>query len=186
MVDFITIAAESRRMLRVLDEMLGGDDDEDDFGAGGQQQNVQQFDSALAAATAASSSATSATATRPLLSKTAEGELYLLATNFLLYVAMVIITTIVAKVYFPESRKKTFIYSIASSAGPACFFACLPQSNFDGFFLMLLILVRLSSSCSLCLSLSLSPSLCGRNYCDYSRTCLDDSACKKLRLSHGQ
>eukprot|EP00546_Thalassionema_frauenfeldii_P012301 CAMPEP_0178924708 /NCGR_PEP_ID=MMETSP0786-20121207/17477_1 /TAXON_ID=186022 /ORGANISM="Thalassionema frauenfeldii, Strain CCMP 1798" /LENGTH=216 /DNA_ID=CAMNT_0020599449 /DNA_START=89 /DNA_END=736 /DNA_ORIENTATION=- len=39
----------------------------------------------------------------PLLSPSAEAELYLLASNFLLYVALVIITTLIAKVYFPSS-----------------------------------------------------------------------------------
>ena len=43
---------------------------------------------------------------RPVLSKSAEAELYLLATNFLLYVAMVIITILVAKIYFPESLQR--------------------------------------------------------------------------------
>jgi adenosine 3'-phospho 5'-phosphosulfate transporter B2 len=43
---------------------------------------------------------------RPLLSPTAEGELFLLATNFLLYVAMVIITIIVCKIYFPEALER--------------------------------------------------------------------------------
>jgi hypothetical protein len=43
---------------------------------------------------------------RPFFSKTAESELYLLATNFLLYVAMVIITVMVAKIYFPESLQR--------------------------------------------------------------------------------
>jgi hypothetical protein len=43
------------------------------------------------------------TQTSPFMSPAAEAELFLLATNFLLYVAMVIITTIVAKIYFPES-----------------------------------------------------------------------------------
>mmetsp|Transcript_5777 Transcript_5777/g.17177 ORF Transcript_5777/g.17177 Transcript_5777/m.17177 type:complete len:623 (+) Transcript_5777:277-2145(+) len=52
-------------------------------------------------------STTTTTTTRPFLSKSAEAELYLLATNFLLYVAMVIITTIVAKIYFPESLDRT-------------------------------------------------------------------------------
>jgi len=42
----------------------------------------------------------------PLLSPTAEAELFLLATNFLLYVAMVIITTMVCKIYFPESLER--------------------------------------------------------------------------------
>mmetsp|Transcript_24274 Transcript_24274/g.37413 ORF Transcript_24274/g.37413 Transcript_24274/m.37413 type:complete len:492 (-) Transcript_24274:1309-2784(-) len=40
---------------------------------------------------------------QPLFSPSAEAELYLLATNFLLYVALIIITTLIAKVYFPES-----------------------------------------------------------------------------------
>jgi len=43
----------------------------------------------------------------PLLSPTAEAELLLLATNFLLYVAMVIIVTIVCKIYFPDSLKRS-------------------------------------------------------------------------------
>lgn len=43
---------------------------------------------------------------RPLLSPSAEAELFLLATNFLLYVAMVIITTMIAKIYFPESLER--------------------------------------------------------------------------------
>ena len=42
----------------------------------------------------------------PFFSKSAEAELYVLATNFLLYVAMVIITIIVAKIYFPESLQR--------------------------------------------------------------------------------
>jgi len=48
----------------------------------------------------------SVTSQQPLLSATAEVELYLLATNFLLYVAMVIITTLVAKIYFPEAVER--------------------------------------------------------------------------------
>lgn len=43
------------------------------------------------------------TPSRPLLSPTSEAELLNLATNFLLYVAMIIIIIIVAKVYFPGS-----------------------------------------------------------------------------------
>jgi len=43
---------------------------------------------------------------RPLLSPSAEAELFLLATNFLLYVAMVIITTFIAKIYFPECLER--------------------------------------------------------------------------------
>jgi len=43
---------------------------------------------------------------RPLLSPAAEAELFLLATNFLLYVALVIIVVIVAHIYFPESLQR--------------------------------------------------------------------------------
>jgi len=53
----------------------------------------------------------------PLLSPTAEAELLLLATNFLLYTAMVIIVTIIAKVYFPEAlqRSTSKVQSISRS-----------------------------------------------------------------------
>lgn len=44
--------------------------------------------------------------TEPFFSPSAEKEVYLLATNFLLYVAMVIITTMIAKIYFPESLRR--------------------------------------------------------------------------------
>jgi len=46
---------------------------------------------------------------QPLLSPSAEAELLMLATNFLLYVAMVIITIMICKIYFPDSleRKET-------------------------------------------------------------------------------
>mmetsp|Transcript_286 Transcript_286/g.467 ORF Transcript_286/g.467 Transcript_286/m.467 type:complete len:533 (+) Transcript_286:139-1737(+) len=43
---------------------------------------------------------------RPLLTPSAEAELFLLASNFLLYVAMIIITTMVAKIYFPDSLER--------------------------------------------------------------------------------
>lgn len=43
----------------------------------------------------------STAATKPLLSPSADAELYVLATNFLLYVAMVIITIMVCRIYFP-------------------------------------------------------------------------------------
>ena len=63
----------------------------------------------------------------------------LLATNFLLYVAMVIITTMVAKIYFPESLERnpggaggsarSFSYRIArSKEGMTC-------RNFSGYLL---------------------------------------------------
>jgi hypothetical protein len=55
---------------------------------------------------------------RPFFSKTAESELYLLATNFLLYVAMVIITVMVAKIYFPESLQRGRGNSFPDPASP--------------------------------------------------------------------
>ncbi|CAB9498983.1 Adenosine 3'-phospho 5'-phosphosulfate transporter 1 [Seminavis robusta] len=66
---------------------------------------------------------TSVPISSPLLSPTAEAELYLLATNFLLYVAMVIITIMVAKIYFPEAldrgvsmpQSRTFNYRMADA-----------------------------------------------------------------------
>lgn len=74
-----------------------GDDD------AGMNQQQQQYYSA-AATTAAAAGRPPAPAISPYaLSSTAEAELYMLATNFLLYVAMVIITAIVAKIYFPEA-----------------------------------------------------------------------------------
>jgi len=42
----------------------------------------------------------------PMLSPAAEAELFSLSINFLLYVAMVLIITMVAKIYFPESLER--------------------------------------------------------------------------------
>lgn len=42
----------------------------------------------------------------PMLSPAAEAELFMLATNFLLYVAMVLIITMIAKIYFPEALER--------------------------------------------------------------------------------
>jgi hypothetical protein len=104
-MDFIALAAETdpRRLLRVLTDVLG---DDDGFGPtvgdsisnmAEQPQSPQQPQSYYGDESAAG------TSDKPFLSKVAEAELYLLATNFLLYVAMVLITTMVAKIYFPES-----------------------------------------------------------------------------------
>lgn len=107
MVDFVDLAESSRWLLQ---RFLG--DDNDDFvnlEGDGQQ--------AAAAATAAHGGGDNIlhtfvyedsmnVQTRPFLSKSAEAELYLLCTNFLLYVAMVIITTMIAKIYFPESLER--------------------------------------------------------------------------------
>jgi hypothetical protein len=50
---------------------------------------------------------------RPLLSPEAEAELFMLATNFLLYVALVIIVIIVAQIYFPESLQRGITTTVA-------------------------------------------------------------------------
>ena len=87
-MDFITLATEThelqRRVVRHLTDVLGDEEDYDDV-----------------------IDATTASTSKPLLSKTAEAELYLLATNFLLYVAMVIIATMVARIYFPGSLRRS-------------------------------------------------------------------------------
>lgn len=102
-MDFVTLANEQHRLLRTLEQMLVQDDNYPGTGAG----------------------ATSPAAARPLFSKTAEDELFLLATNFLLYVAMVLVVIMVCKIYFPEMlqsrtgvdgypiRSRTFNYQVA-------------------------------------------------------------------------
>eukprot|EP00579_Thalassiosira_antarctica_P012868 CAMPEP_0201939824 /NCGR_PEP_ID=MMETSP0903-20130614/43997_1 /ASSEMBLY_ACC=CAM_ASM_000552 /TAXON_ID=420261 /ORGANISM="Thalassiosira antarctica, Strain CCMP982" /LENGTH=550 /DNA_ID=CAMNT_0048481453 /DNA_START=118 /DNA_END=1767 /DNA_ORIENTATION=+ len=111
-MDFITLAnaahETSRTFARLLTEDTAAAVEDDDFshlenigvrhsstsGAGGSDgytnnadygtQDVPQMEN------------------RPLLSPTAEAALLELSTNFLLYVAMVMITTMVAKIYFPS------------------------------------------------------------------------------------
>lgn len=94
-MDFITLALETdpRHILRKLDQILTDDDGYDPTHTG---------DAAAAIYSSVQNEDAMSSARAPLMSKTAEAELYLLATNFLLYVALVIITTIVAKIYFPE------------------------------------------------------------------------------------
>jgi hypothetical protein len=101
-MDFVTLANEQHRLLRSLEQMLASDDTK--------QNNY--------------STSASTPATRPLFSKTAEDELFLLATNFLLYVAMVLVVIMVCKIYFPEMlrtrssiegypiRSRTFNYRV--------------------------------------------------------------------------
>jgi adenosine 3'-phospho 5'-phosphosulfate transporter B2 len=117
-MDFITLATETdpRRLLRQLTDVLG---DDDEVAAVGQQQPQSPAyyppDYTHAGAVGGGE--------KPFLSKAAEAELYLLATNFLLYVAMVLITTMVARIYFPESLKRpsvpaprSFSYRMAAVA----------------------------------------------------------------------
>ena len=108
-MDFITLATETntRQLLRQLTDVLG--DDDGTMTVLSNQESAEDTD----------------VPSKPLLSKAAEAELYLLATNFLLYVAMVIIATMVAKIYFPESlersgsptqRARSFSYRMAERA----------------------------------------------------------------------
>merc|ERR1719162_1386687 len=76
------------------------------------QPNASTNDNILNAFVNEDESSYTVTSTSPFLSKSAEVELYLLATNFLLYVAMVIITTIIAKVYFPDSLERGTVPNI--------------------------------------------------------------------------
>mmetsp|Transcript_96543 Transcript_96543/g.144469 ORF Transcript_96543/g.144469 Transcript_96543/m.144469 type:complete len:532 (+) Transcript_96543:99-1694(+) len=97
MTDFIELASSSRWL---LDRVLGEDDD---FVKLEHHDGPSTPDDSILYAMPYSDEAAGP---RPFLSKSAEAELYLLATNFLLYVAMVIISIIIAKIYFPESLER--------------------------------------------------------------------------------
>jgi hypothetical protein len=86
--DFITLATETdpRRLLRRLDQILGDDDSVANSATPSQSTAYTNY---------GADPKYGSSGTTPVLSKTAEAELYLLATNFLLYVAMVIIATMV-------------------------------------------------------------------------------------------
>lgn len=109
-MDFITLATETdpRRLLRHLTDVLGDDDEAVTSGQQQQQHHHQQQSPTYYYSDeyAPVSSGGVGGGEKPILSKAAEAELYLLATNFLLYVAMVLITTMVARIYFPESLKR--------------------------------------------------------------------------------
>jgi hypothetical protein len=107
MVDFIDLAESSRWLIeRILSK---GDNNDDDFvnlevsdaGGGDATRNDGILNSFVYGSSSQQQQPPS-----PFLSKSAEAELYLLCTNFLLYVAMVIITTIIAKIYFPETLQR--------------------------------------------------------------------------------
>lgn len=111
-MDFISLANDQRSLLRRLDQMLGDDDayDQAAAAAGGTAPDV------VTTAVVADS----VVAAKPFLSPHAEAELYLLATNFLLYTAMVIVVILVCKIYFPEwlesrdeVRPRKFHYRVA-------------------------------------------------------------------------
>ena len=109
MADFIDLAESSRWLIERF--LSKGDDNDDDFvnlevsaaggdAAGGSDGIFNSF------VYGSSSTSQQAAPPSPFLSKSSEAELYLLCTNFLLYVAMVIITTIIAKIYFPETLER--------------------------------------------------------------------------------
>lgn len=120
-MDFIALASatSSRNLLR----HLADDNADDDFSHLSYTPTDSSAD--LSRENPASGSAISGVvpdehgldpaAQKPLLSPSAEAELFMLATNFLLYVAMVIITTMVCKIYFPDSleRGKTMARSVS-------------------------------------------------------------------------
>jgi len=113
-MDFITLAntahETSRHLLRLLTEDAAAEDDDfahlenlggrhhADAAAAGGAANTADY----AYGTASDGGVGGGMENRPLLSPTAESALLELSTNFLLYVAMVLITTMVAKVYFPS------------------------------------------------------------------------------------
>lgn len=112
MADFIDIVESSRWL---IDRALAASDTDDFVKIETETQSITE---AAAAATPNDNILHELvkddpyTTANPYLSKSAEVELYLLATNFLLYVAMVIITTIVAKVYFPDSLTRGTIPNV--------------------------------------------------------------------------
>ena len=119
MVDFIELANGSRWLIdRALSSNNNNDDDFtrlENIGGGGIQQPDDSILNSMSYPTSETSGITTGSGnggdwrTQPFLSKSAEAELYMLATNFLLYVAMVIISIMVAKIYFPESLERSEI-----------------------------------------------------------------------------
>ena len=122
-MDFISLAnaahETSRHVFRLLieDTTSTPNNEDDDFAhlenIGGHNHHATEsigyeYTSSGAANTASQQQYTTGTTSmpqlenRPLLSPTAESALLELSTNFLLYVAMVMITTMVAKIYFPS------------------------------------------------------------------------------------
>ena len=113
-MDFISLATEQHRFVRFLDEMLGSDDVNDS----NNNNNALSIASSqsLQYDTMSGSNLpnnnfnqppppeldTTTVLHRPIFSKNAEGELFQLATNFLLYVALVIVVILVCRIYFPE------------------------------------------------------------------------------------
>lgn len=96
-MDFISLATEQHRLLRFLDEMLGEDDPPETARS---EMDVLPAPSPMLQDAGAMEEGVDEV--RPIFSHNAEMELYQLATNFLLYVALVIVVILVCRIYFPE------------------------------------------------------------------------------------
>jgi len=108
-MDFVSIASAVTQAHRFLHANDGDDDmlmDYDASASSSSSSSAKVNDVLSSSSPLMGAQNLSDRSSRPLLSASAETELYLLATNFLLYVAMVIITTIIAKIYFPESLSR--------------------------------------------------------------------------------
>src|SRR6056300_475859 len=114
-MDFVTLATAAHETSRTILRFLKEDSSEDDDFAhleniGGRSSSPEviagsasNYDTTTGGQyTSSYSSTTPPMENRPLLSPTAEAALLELSTNFLLYCAMVLITTMVAKIYFPS------------------------------------------------------------------------------------
>ena len=119
-MDFIQLAnaahETSRAIVRMLLEQQDDNDDSDDFvrienepsmsryhGSSPEgTTNLQRVDDVDYSITGGGGGGVPQMEDRPFLSPTAESALLSLCTNFLLYVAMVLITVLVARIYFPS------------------------------------------------------------------------------------
>lgn len=111
-MDFLTIAESTspkaiRRFLRSVSAVATGAEDDDfshlDTSHTSHHDYQYQHDSILDNTV---KNANYDLENTPLFSPAAEAELFMLATNFLLYVAIVLIITMIAKIYFPEALER--------------------------------------------------------------------------------
>jgi hypothetical protein len=113
-MDFVSLATAERQFLRKLEDMLDDDVQASDSssiipgGEGTTTTAANMIDPGFAPLSSSSSSSASYENT-PFLSQNAQAELYLLATNFLLYTALVIVVVLVCKLYFPEWLERSAV-----------------------------------------------------------------------------
>jgi hypothetical protein len=114
-MDFQTLAEATsvKAILRYLQQNADGNEDDDFNHLDGSSSTRDHVASLSAPSSSGTATYQYGSATddvimenAPLLSPIAEDELFMLATNFLLYIAMVLIITMVAKIYFPESLER--------------------------------------------------------------------------------